>query len=537
MPTQQEPMIKLDPNGKPPILSYNVPEPTSYVGKNFIELSFDNNDALFKPGMKTAPPSATPAGTPSMDTNTVRNSVINSMRSGFADRKFFLGNPAGAISLKVADNDNEKIEIASTVPLSAKLAVLSPDEVTAMKQSGYILRLKRLLDGTLDYKYVPEPKPKEIKPRFYIVETYGLSSFLGSYGAGRVIKTFSLLPGEKTKISVKSYLKRTTDSKSATSILDSVTEESAREFENSIENEQSDKESFSKTSEYYGEAEASASWGWGSASAKAGFKKSSSSSREEFSKNISKATEKHAAKASAKRDVQINTSYEVKEESGEETSTEREIQNINLSRTLNFVFRQMNQEFITLLHLMDIRVAFFNGYPESKREVSIAELDSLLDEVMINDAASKTLVYNKIMNEALSDVFDYQENPQKVIEEKVITPSEKYKRFNKNIVSVYTDDITGATFKVKGVITAVTKNVLRTEGIIVEAMLGEGLALDGYATRLQELEVMKRESETAKLNSEAEQAQLINTLVKNNELEKAKIMELLTKTCCKENPQ
>ena len=33
-----EPMIKLEPGGKAPILSYNVPEPTSYSGRNFIEL-------------------------------------------------------------------------------------------------------------------------------------------------------------------------------------------------------------------------------------------------------------------------------------------------------------------------------------------------------------------------------------------------------------------------------------------------------------------------------------------------------------------
>src|SRR6187200_2956278 len=33
-----EPMIKLEPNGTAPILSYNVPEPTSYAGRSFIDL-------------------------------------------------------------------------------------------------------------------------------------------------------------------------------------------------------------------------------------------------------------------------------------------------------------------------------------------------------------------------------------------------------------------------------------------------------------------------------------------------------------------
>ena len=68
--------------------------------------------------------------------------------------------------------------------------------------------------------------------------------------------------------------------------------------------------------------------------------------REEFAKNISSALQKHVSKASAKREVQVNTSYEVRTQAGEETSVEREIANINVGATLNFVFRQMNQEFI-----------------------------------------------------------------------------------------------------------------------------------------------------------------------------------------------
>src|SRR5204862_5260639 len=41
MANTYEPMIKLEPGGKAPILSYNVPEPTSYSGRNFIDLQID----------------------------------------------------------------------------------------------------------------------------------------------------------------------------------------------------------------------------------------------------------------------------------------------------------------------------------------------------------------------------------------------------------------------------------------------------------------------------------------------------------------
>jgi len=49
-----DPMIKLEPGGKPLILSYNVPEPTSYSGRNFIELKLDNGyfQSEFRPRSK-----------------------------------------------------------------------------------------------------------------------------------------------------------------------------------------------------------------------------------------------------------------------------------------------------------------------------------------------------------------------------------------------------------------------------------------------------------------------------------------------------
>ena len=66
--------------------------------------------------------------------------------------------------------------------------------------------------------------------------------FLGNYGAGRIIKTFTLLPGEATKISIKTYTKTEAQQKSSSSILDSFTEESSQDFESSVQQEQSNKE-------------------------------------------------------------------------------------------------------------------------------------------------------------------------------------------------------------------------------------------------------------------------------------------------------
>src|SRR5207249_11419715 len=87
-------------------------------------------------------------------------------------------------------------------------------------------------------------------PRLFLIETYRLSSYLGQYGAGRTINTFSLLPGEKTKISVKTYTKTDENAKSASSILDSVSDESTKDFENSLSTEQSNKEGYQESHSY-----------------------------------------------------------------------------------------------------------------------------------------------------------------------------------------------------------------------------------------------------------------------------------------------
>lgn len=232
---------------------------------------------------------------------------------------------------------------------------VNKDEILSQHKLGNRLNVYTTMSGRKSYNFLPEPT---LKPTFLIVEKYRLSSFLGQYGAGRTVKTFSLLPGEKTTISINSYKKSESTSTKSSSILDSYTEDKADEFESSIAAEQSSKENQSKNFEYHAEAEAEASWGWGKAKVSGGVSGGSTSSREEFAKNTSAATEKHASSASAQRDVEINTSFETKEETGREKSITREIQNINVGRTLNFTFRQMNQEFITILHLVDVRVAF-----------------------------------------------------------------------------------------------------------------------------------------------------------------------------------
>src|SRR6266536_5541233 len=100
MAESAEPMIKLEPGGKAPILSYNVPEPTSYSGRNFIELELP--DEYFNEKAKEHPPDESGSGGGGgggprpprppigvVDAASAREVVAVAMRTGLSDARIF----------------------------------------------------------------------------------------------------------------------------------------------------------------------------------------------------------------------------------------------------------------------------------------------------------------------------------------------------------------------------------------------------------------------------------------------------------------
>lgn len=616
MSKANEPLIRLEPGGRAPILSYNLPEPAVYFGNNFIELEYDEDvftdiaykrpdnlhpepvepitppdeeevvepspdptpppdeedvvdptpppdDPTLPPDFPTLPddprfPGLPPpdSGDPNrpdlqpfdssatdrpreelrvrdhrgrldaskLDDEELKQEVKQSLKSGFADEHILPNARIRSSNLRFVENDSSELELKTNLPVSEEFQSLDVDEVLEMKKVGAELVLYTSMDGTIRHRSIK--KPVEVEPAFLLVETYRLASYLGSYGAGRVIQTFSLLPGEQTTISIRTFRKTEEERKQASSILDSFTEESATDFERTIENEQSDKETYEKSFAYHSEAEASASWGWGKAKVKGGVKGGTNSAREEFSKNSTSATDKHAQKASAKREVEIDTSYESREVEEEEKSTERKIENINLSRTLNFVFRQMNQEFITTSSLVDVRIAFFNGFGESRDEVTLPELDSLLETYVKEDHRDRV---RTDIHDSLGSVLDYEgEIHDDFIEEREIDDDNRYHRVRSEKTSTYKDPVTGTEIEVPGIIVSATKNSMRTDGVMVESLLGTGGALDQYAEQLQGLEIARGEAEVAKENAVAERTALENEVVRDEDSVRVDLLRQLS---------
>jgi hypothetical protein len=409
-------------------------------------------------------------------------------------------------------------------------------------------RIRERLDFTGEVVYDLSPPASGATPRLALVETYRLSSFLGDYGAGRTIQTFSLLPGERHEISVRTYRNSKRTSSEASSILDSYEEETAEEFGEQLHDENARKDNETENFSYHAEAKAEAGWGWGSAEVSGGVAGGSTAARESFAKNVASTTSKHAARAASKRDVQVNTTSEESVETGEERSVTRSIENINLSRTLNFVFRQMNQEFVSLLHLVDARVAFHNGDKSAYREVSLHELDRLLEEVV--DPAHHDEVRRAIW-ESLYFVFDHEGEHVPLVErrelvdengdplagfegEPLLDPETgeppSYWRVP-SVRSTYRDggdrESSGLPIAVDGVILRATVVTLPTDGVIVEALLGQGEALDDYSSALQNETVREKRVASDRVAADVELEALRRRVVETDDDEAAELLAVL----------
>lgn len=364
---------------------------------------------------------------------------------------------------------------------------------------------------------INESSEKSLVAEPYIIakEEYQLSNYRGNYGAGRVIKTHSLAPGEKNKFTVKTYEKTSGVRNEGSSILDSNTREASSDFEKSFERESSQKlnslESDLKNSEKVS-AEASASiLGFGG-SVKGSYEKTgqfgTQSSREEFGKTVGSAVQKHSNRASSKRNIEVNFSSEQRTESGNETSLEREVENINVSRTLNLVFRQMAQEYISVLHLLNLKFSVYDGTVGPYPEYSIHEIDEFIDTYFVDEVEVRREIKQKLLKEFYY-VYNYEGDPVQFLEKIAreappegypeelgeVEPIE-YWRIKKPLMSTLDELPEGVD--VPGIVTHLEKVTILTDGVIMDAFLGLGEGLDNYSKGLQNEAVRERTLENDK---------------------------------------
>jgi len=340
--------------------------------------------------------------------------------------------------------------------------------------------------------WIPKPVPS---PSIYIIEEYTVASYLGDYGAGKTVSTFSLLPGETTVISVRTYTESTETETQSENVLDSFTEESADEFETTLAEESGETVTETESNSSGSTAEVALMIDLFGIIKVGGetqpeLSESTSASRETNVTTTTNALEKHVTKTSSYREVEVNTTSTTTVTTGAENTTTRTLENINKSRVLNFVFRQLQQEFVTLVYLKNVRFLYSNGFGESVVLADIPKLQAMVEDKVkpehVKEAMSKLLksyclVYNHngvgipFIEKVTEDLkgCSFAEPPEKVT----------YWRKRPKLVD------SEAGIEVPGVILRVHRSIVPTPALIVDALLAGGESLDCYNQEMQEAAV------------------------------------------------
>jgi hypothetical protein len=548
-------MMELSETQNPPVLDYNLPQTTSFVANVYLPLSVGTS--LFKAAYKDHLPSGESYydKVASFDAAQVGANIANAFAGVVASESAAKSTDDSMLGFSPATN---LADSALIVTGEGAVGVLDPKinglgfvQVGELAKNGFPV-ITTNLAGKSVVTFKPKPdSTTPLTPEITMVEHCRVNTYLGRYGAGETVKTFTLLPGEKTTISVKTYKQTVSNKRDIQNVLDSFSNESASDLENLAEQESNTQ---TKKSTY---KDTQISGGLNlpikkvNLNVNASFKKTTNSERAESIKTLNRAISKQSQKSVSNRKVEVNTESNVTTTESEETHVIRILENLNKSRTLNFVFRQLNQELITITYLDDVTFVFSNGYEEKKMVTKIDGLLEMLEEVLTNSADALD-VFEGIINQ-LGNVYDYEDaSVPKAFLEKYTeniwdffnhtpgspwpptappqsTPLTSFGRFRKDsdLTTSYTPYEGANEIQVKGIIKNITHRVLPTDSVIVDAILGQGEALDCFNIKLQDAEVVQANL----LNDEKQQAIDIITSI-TDPAEKAALYKKVFSDCC-----
>ncbi len=465
------------------------------------------------------------AGFPPVAETDLRQAFIQAQASGYFDKRYFP-------NIHGVNSDREHRH--------AKAAIVSVDVQVFIDywKMGRRLDLVKRHHGHYAHRFIPAPTNSPTA-RLMLVETYRMSAYMGDVVEGPVVRTFTLMPGESTSFSVSTYKDTTSETEAASSVFDSLNESSEASFESSLATDQNSSTSEAAELSFYADASVKQRWGTGNASVNSGGTIEGDLSHQSFFQQTTNAIANHAASASSARNVEIDTSYTVTEASGQQTALSREIRNVNSSRTLDLVFRQLAQEYEAILHLTDVRVGYYDPNPGSFRAVSLAQLDSLLDQVMVDNPAQKLAAKQAIVAQVLS----LTAMAKGIVQTPLVRCSSKSTGLpldlsSVDITAITTDQVfsvdcaartdfeyayrgSSVSVQVPGLVMGATAVSLRTDNVVAEAVIGKGIGLDAFALGLQAQQLRRSAIEAEMLKAEADKLRLANDIVSSGDTAKA----------------
>jgi hypothetical protein len=449
-------------------------------------------------------------GFPKLSVDILDQAFLDARETGYFDPMIFP-------NIYFANNDDRDSARES-------ISDLSFDTFLAYWIGGRRISFYRGLNEEMEYEFIPIPE--NYGPTLLLIFDTRITSYYGNIGGGQVVRSFSLMPGESTYVSIETYKKTTEQETDTSSIFDSNNASAQNAFENSLQTEVGVSGSLSAALDFHVSAETKLRWGEGNADVKTNMKANIQANLQAHLQAVSNALSNHAAEQSSQRNVDVNTSYTVTSESGSQTAITREFKNINNSKTLNILFKQMNQEFVVQHMLTNIRVGYFDPAPGSYRTVQLSQLDDLLDQVLISNAATKLSYKNTIVTAAYSalqmglgtyNINDFIKQRDKVtgvisdIGLTTGTDGNEYPAIQENS-DYFINPSATSTFTIADVPTMATglvlssdSYVLRTDNVVADLELGLNSGLDMYAQRLQEQAVRREQAENMRIALENSQ--------------------------------
>jgi hypothetical protein len=492
---QREPLSKLDENGSASILNYNLPQSTTYEVFSYIKL--DIPDKLFKDAEKKPPPGnywdRFDLEVKKLDLNP---EILTNVISG---RSYTSVSEIMNVGLNVTANElplSSGVKFrAANIPVSTKSTETAIPYMANKIAEGFRPVLQKRASGKQGLIF--QPRPSKASPAIYLVMKMRMASYLGDYGAGQTLSTFSLLPGEKTTIQIRDYRHDEITKATSQSVLDSYSESAMEDLQTTVENASTTSSESSETDTDTLAASTGGEAGinlgivklGGEASGEASTVNTTTEAVSAQVSTLNSAVSHHVQTADTQRQVEVSTDLTETSISETETITTRTLENINRSRVLNFVFRQLLQEYYTLTYLDQVSLVYSNGYDNSRKTGTLSSMDNLLRAVLADKAAIEKVRSDIFVH--LCNIPDHTGTRTSFIEQvterhsNCIEPEKgekpvTYVRKRKDLVQIYKDK------SVEGIILNVTHRVLRTPALIVDALLGQGEALDCYNQHLQQ---------------------------------------------------
>lgn len=373
-------------------------------------------------------------------------------------------------------------------------------------------------------------------PILFAIFEIKVCSYLGNYGAGKTLNTFTLLPGEKTTISVRTYKDITSTNILSSNVVEGNFQAATDQLENTLQQQQG-YQSSSGTNTYGSnliELSTSLTNAFGSG-VKTGSSNFVSQSMAAYLSNfgtiIESSMNQHANESNSFRNIQINSTTAVSVSEGEETSLVRVLENTNWSRTLNFVFRQLLQEYHIISWIKDISFMVTNGNQPSNMSCHVWDLESMLKKAIspadVADVLESAINYlchlpnfNGDMKQFFKEVTYTQDNC-------VGTGDTSYTIWQKDKDLTDTYSVDGFEATVPGVILGGQTIVLKTDSVIADSLLGQGEALDCYNQNLQAEAVR-----AAMLNNDKLQMALDTITAITDPKDKAEAYRRMFGECC-----